>query len=144
MSPSHVSVSVLSSCSYFLLNTVPLFHRSFVHRSRSTIMRTQLSFNFLTISLFATFSFAEHIPPQNILWGERGPAGATLLPVTKTSPKPDLIEERDTQCTNSHTFRNCWFGGYSVATDFDAKWPTTGKTVHVSALPQLFFGPQHN
>lgn len=134
---------VLSSCSYFLLKTVPLFHRSFFHRSLSTIMRTQFSFSFLTLSLFASLSLAEHIPPQNILWGERGPAGATLLPVTKTSIIPDLIEERDTQCTNSPIFRNCWFGGYSVATDFDAKWPTTGKTVHVSALAPSSW-PRHD
>ena len=35
----------------------------------------------------------------------------------------------DSQCTNSPTSRNCWSNGYSVATDFDEKWPTTGRTV---------------
>lgn len=32
-------------------------------------------------------------------------------------------------CTNSPTTRNCWSKGYSIDTDFDINWPTTGKTV---------------
>ena len=35
----------------------------------------------------------------------------------------------DPQCTNGPTSRNCWTGGYSIATDFDQKHPNTGKTV---------------
>lgn len=108
-------------------------------------MRTQLLFSLFAVSLHASLTLAEHIPPQNILWGERGPAGATLLPVTKTSLKPDPIEERDSECTNSPTFRNCWFNGFSAATDFDKKWPTTNtKTVHVSTLPHCILKPQQN
>ena len=98
-------------------------------------MRSSLSFSFFAFSLSATVSLAEHIKPQNVIWGERGPAAATLLPSTKTSLKPDPIEERDSVCTHDAEHRTCWDGGYSVSTDFDKKWPTTGKTVHVRTLP---------
>lgn len=103
----------------------------------SLIMRTQVSLSIVALSLYASTSFAKHIPPQNILWGERGPAGATLLPTTKTSLKPDPVEERDSVCTNDPTHRSCWASGYSVATDFDAKTPPAGKPVSVSAPASL-------
>lgn len=47
----------------------------------------------------------------------------------------DAVEKRATstlasvsQCTNAPYTRSCWSNGYSVADDFDAKWPTTGAT----------------
>ena len=108
--------------------------------SRSlAIMQGSLSLSFFALSLSAAVSFAEHIKPQNILWGERGPAAATLLPSTKTSLSPNAIEERDTVCTNTPERRDCWAGGYSVSADFDKKWPTTDtKTVHVRLFHFLF------
>lgn len=39
------------------------------------------------------------------------------------------IDERDTACTNGPLTRACWSNGYSIATDFDQKFPTTGNTV---------------
>lgn len=86
--------------------------------------------------LFCGVSLAEHIPPNHILWGEKGPPGATLLPKTRAShtvAEPLPLEERDTPCTNGPKSRSCWASGYSVSTDFDAKWPTTNvRTVTVS------------
>ncbi|KAK1091678.1 laccase, multicopper oxidase, benzenediol:oxygen oxidorectuctase [Friedmanniomyces endolithicus] len=35
----------------------------------------------------------------------------------------------DAACTNGPNTRACWKNGYSIATDFDQKFPTTGKTV---------------
>ncbi|RDW60551.1 hypothetical protein BP6252_11934 [Coleophoma cylindrospora] len=35
----------------------------------------------------------------------------------------------DPACTNSPLTRSCWSNGFSIATDFDVKFPTTGKTV---------------
>ncbi|KAF1952506.1 hypothetical protein CC80DRAFT_422174 [Byssothecium circinans] len=35
----------------------------------------------------------------------------------------------DSACTNGPFTRQCWGNGFSAATDFDAKWPVTGKTV---------------
>ncbi|KAL8821166.1 MAG: hypothetical protein Q9191_007366 [Dirinaria sp. TL-2023a] len=79
-------------------------------------MRTQLSLSLFALSCFSSVSLGKHIPPQNILWGNKGPAGATLIPVSKTKSTPaPVVEERDT-----------------VSTDFDAKWPTTGRTVSVN------------
>jgi len=42
---------------------------------------------------------------------------------------PESLSERDTQCENGPNTRACWVDGYSIATDFDKKHPTTGKTV---------------
>lgn len=50
----------------------------------------------------------------------------------EAEPEVAEIEERDTVCTNGPLTRNCWASGYSVATDFDTKWPTTGHTAVVS------------
>ena len=62
------------------------------------------------------------IPPDHILYGAE-------------NYQPDAVEKRATstaasvtQCTNGPNTRSCWSNGYSVATDFDAKWPTTGVT----------------
>lgn len=38
----------------------------------------------------------------------------------------------DSACTNGPTSRSCWTNGYSVATDFDQKHPTTGVTRYYS------------
>ena len=99
-------------------------------------MHCRLSLSFLPLSLYASFSLAERIPPNHILWGEGGPAGATLLPITKTSSRPAPIKERDTVCTNSPSSRDCWADGYDLVTDYDVKWPTTNKIVTVSAFPR--------
>ncbi|THY58832.1 hypothetical protein D6C98_02921 [Aureobasidium pullulans] len=38
-------------------------------------------------------------------------------------------DDADTECTNGPHSRACWGDGFSIATDFDQKWPNTGKTV---------------
>ena len=35
----------------------------------------------------------------------------------------------DSSCTNGQFTRACWGDGFSIATDFDLKFPTTGNTV---------------
>ncbi|KAF4631995.1 hypothetical protein G7Y89_g6136 [Cudoniella acicularis] len=35
----------------------------------------------------------------------------------------------DSQCTNGPFTRQCWGGGFSIATDYDTAWPVTGNTV---------------
>jgi FtsP/CotA-like multicopper oxidase with cupredoxin domain len=35
----------------------------------------------------------------------------------------------DSQCTNGPFTRQCWGNGYSIATNYDAVWPVTGKVV---------------
>ena len=69
--------------------------------------------------------------PDKQLWGEGGKpytlqaraASSTSASATSTSTKV-----ADSACTNGPLTRQCWSSGYSAATDFDAKWPTTGKT----------------
>lgn len=56
-------------------------------------------------------------------------AFAAVLPTETIPDEVSGIEERDTVCTNGPTTRACWNSGYSIATDFDQKHPTTGVTV---------------
>ena len=95
-------------------------------------MRVQ-PFLSLLLVVCAGLSLADiDIPPGKVLWGEKGPPSARKdLTSTPASPA-GRAHARDTVCTNGPLTRNCWASGYSVATDFDAKWPTTGKTVSVS------------
>lgn len=54
-------------------------------------------------------------------------AGATptsAVPATTVSAAPTST------CTNGPNSRSCWSGGLSLDTDFDTKWPNTGRTVH--------------
>ena len=94
-------------------------------------MATVTRFTLLLLSLTG-LSFAE-IPPQNFLWGENGPPVPTSVKASNSfrTARSAGLGARDTVCTNSATSRNCWASGYSVATDFDAKWPSTGKVVPV-------------
>lgn len=55
----------------------------------------------------------------------------------RLSPSSSVVVERqsqsrgthDPQCTHGPNTRACWSDGYSIDTDFDKKWPTTGNTV---------------
>ncbi|KAF2655213.1 multicopper oxidase [Lophiostoma macrostomum CBS 122681] len=51
-------------------------------------------------------------------------------PSTKTSTAATTTSSRapDSACTNGALTRQCWGNGFSAATDFDVKWPTTGQT----------------
>lgn len=59
------------------------------------------------------------VAPKPVLVGR---AATTLVTSTSTQAATDA------SCTNGASSRNCWSSGYSVATDFDQKWPTTGVT----------------
>jgi hypothetical protein len=78
----------------------------------------------------ASISTAEKIRPNNILWGEMGPP-QTLekRQATKTTSTSSTTRIADSACTNGPYTRTCWSNGFNAATDFDAEWPTTGKTV---------------
>ena len=68
-------------------------------------------------------------------------AGICLVAFTSASlgaAVPAEVERRatsttsrvaDAACTNGPLTRSCWKNGYSIATDFDLKFPTTGNTV---------------
>jgi hypothetical protein len=61
-----------------------------------------------------------------------------IAPVALAFPRADpptaahVPRQVDGDCTNSPRTRFCWSNGYSIATDFEEKWPTTGNTVTVS------------
>ena len=56
-------------------------------------------------------------------------ASAAAVPAI---PEHSLQERqtKDSACTNGPFTRACWKDGFSIATDFDQKFPTTGKTVY--------------
>lgn len=41
---------------------------------------------------------------------------------------PTASQTADPSCTNGPSTRACWGNGYSIATDYDTKWPVTGIT----------------
>ena len=78
----------------------------------------------------ASTSVAETIPADHYLWGPKGPP-TTIDKRQATSATPTATSTKvpDSACTNAPFTRSCWSDGFSAATDFDAKFPTTGKTV---------------
>lgn len=83
----------------------------------------------------AASSAASQLPPDHILWGEKGPAGNHMVrrqATTTAAAASTSTRVADAVCSNGPFTRSCWAPGYSIATDFDAKWPNTGKTVYVS------------
>ncbi|PSN60896.1 putative multicopper oxidase, type 1 [Corynespora cassiicola Philippines] len=79
---------------------------------------------------FSSTSIGETIPPNHILWGEQGPP--TTLHRRQATPSPTSTRVADSACTNGPLTRQCWSNGFNAATDFDKKWPNTGKTVTYS------------
>jgi hypothetical protein len=57
---------------------------------------------------------------------------AVALPLEDSTPTP--IEERDAACTHGPSTRACWSNGYSIATDFDLKFPVTGVIVRYNLV----------
>lgn len=79
---------------------------------------------------FVSTSIAEKIPKDHYLWGPQGaPTTIEKRQATSTTATPTSTRAADAACTNGPLTRQCWSNGFSAATDFDAKWPTTGKTV---------------
>jgi hypothetical protein len=57
---------------------------------------------------------------------------AVTLALPRADPlTPALLERQDGACTNTPRTRGCWSDGYSISTDFDAKYPPAGTTVTV-------------
>ena len=92
----------------------------------------KLSLLHLIFLVFSAHVLAE-LPPHRMLWGEKGPPGRHFKrqAESSTSATPSETRVADSACTNSPDSRNCWSSGFSVATDFDAKWPAGGQTVSV-------------
>ncbi|KAG9545682.1 hypothetical protein KCU97_g21210, partial [Aureobasidium melanogenum] len=75
-----------------------------------------------TLPLFASLaaSVAASVAIKRQASSTSSAAGST------TTLTPD---DPDTECTNTASSRQCWGNGFSIATDFDQKFPDTGKTV---------------
>ncbi|RMX90923.1 hypothetical protein D0867_15172 [Hortaea werneckii] len=55
-------------------------------------------------------------------------ASLTSSTSTKTSSATTSTRTADSSCKNTAFTRQCWGNGFSIAADFDNKWPVTGKT----------------
>ena len=79
----------------------------------------------------AMSTFAERLPEDHIAWGRMGKPMSLVkrqaIP-TASSPVVATPTSADEACSNGAFTRACWGNGYSISTDFDLKWPTTGKT----------------
>ena len=56
-------------------------------------------------------------------------ASAAKASSTSSSAAASTSLVADSSCSNGALTRACWSNGYSIATDFDQKHPTTGRTV---------------
>lgn len=54
---------------------------------------------------------------------------ATAVPVRSLDLEERQDRKADSACKNGPYTRMCWENGFSVATDFDQKFPLTGNTV---------------
>jgi FtsP/CotA-like multicopper oxidase with cupredoxin domain len=104
-----------------------------------------------SVSAKALDSFAEggNLPKRHIAYGSEGrlayekrdviqarakakssstSSAAAAATSSANSTTSTLGNTADSKCVNTATTRNCWGNGFSVDTDFDQKWPTTGVT----------------
>lgn len=103
----------------------------------------QSSFPYLTMHLqylvFAALSAVTASATQGLdlrihgvghkyLWGADR-MGKLVKRTSTTTTSTTSARKADPTCTPGPHNRACWYNGYSVATDFDKKSPTTGKTV---------------
>lgn len=76
------------------------------------------------LALASQSSAEGNLPADHYLWGEKG------IPTSPIEPRKAPTDKRSLACLlgNTNLARNCWSSGYTVATDFDQSWPTTGVT----------------
>ncbi|KAH0014443.1 laccase precursor, partial [Aureobasidium melanogenum] len=70
-------------------------------------------------------------PARKYLWG-RDQMGKMVRRQTSSTSSAAVSTSTlvaDSSCSNGPYTRACWTDGYSIATDFDQKFPSTGKTV---------------
>ena len=85
---------------------------------------------------------AETIKENNKLWGvgerpstlsyhkRQAPPGSVAPPASGSGAVASATPSRatDGNCRHTALTRQCWGNGFSIATDFDTKWPETGVT----------------
>ena len=75
-----------------------------------------------------------NIPADHVLFGADGglcgptPTQPVKRQATSSTASSSTSLVPDSACTNGPDTRACWSNGFSIATDFDSKWPTTGRT----------------
>ncbi|EHK98291.1 putative Laccase-3 [Glarea lozoyensis 74030] len=55
-----------------------------------------------------------------------------------SAPAATSSRKADTECKNTAFTRQCWGGGFSIATDYDTAWPNTGNTVYADMIKYNF------
>jgi hypothetical protein len=95
-----------------------------------------------TILAFSSGICAKQLPEDHIAWGRKGKPTSLVVKqkqVTSTSAQAipassvsvssaiaSATEVADGACQNGPYTRECWGSGFSIADDFDTKWPNTG------------------
>ncbi|KAF2674276.1 laccase [Microthyrium microscopicum] len=86
---------------------------------------------FYSALFVASTALAKRLPADHILWGPGGPPSTLVQRQVATSvaaaPVPSASKTADRGCSNGPLTRSCWGNGFSISTDFDEKWPDTGK-----------------
>ncbi|KAL9097158.1 MAG: hypothetical protein Q9165_000585 [Trypethelium subeluteriae] len=91
-----------------------------------------MRFQYITASLltFALGTQGAKIPAEFGELNRRATTtSASSTTSSATSSSASSTKSADGSCSNGALTRSCWGNGYSIATDFDQKHPTTGNTV---------------
>jgi FtsP/CotA-like multicopper oxidase with cupredoxin domain len=77
----------------------------------------------------ASATMAAQVPESHVIWGAGGKASASTpgprYNKTPFSSRPKT--QVDQSCLKNIRDRSCWSQGHNITTDFDLKWPNTGK-----------------
>jgi len=93
-----------------------------------TLLSTAILLASASAKAVDSFAHGGTLPESQIAYGAPRLFGRSTNTTSSAAATFTVDPETDPSCTNSPTTRNCWSNGYSVDTDFDQKWPTTGVT----------------
>jgi len=76
-----------------------------------------------------TLADAKLLPADHFLYGAAGKPSTLVRRQTPTTNAAVVTPTRapDKGCSHGPLTRGCWGTGFSISTDFDEKWPDTGK-----------------
>ena len=79
------------------------------------------------VALLFHQAIATYIPSAELIQIDNGLVRGQASP--SSSNPATTTQKPDSQCTNGPFTRQCWGNGMSIATNYDAVWPNTGKVV---------------
>lgn len=99
----------------------------FIHKKKNAMMKPSLLSTLTRALPLLTSVLATPVPEPLEFVNEYGALEA--IPPEHRGLDRRSPQSSDTACSNTANTRACWSNGFSIATDFDAKFPETGRDV---------------